>query len=104
MRWLESITESMDMNLSKLWEIVEDRGVQYAAVHGVAKSWTQLSDWTTAIINGIYLLSSGIQSLCREDALEEGMATHSSMLAWRIPWTEEPGGLQPMGLQRVEHD
>ena len=44
MRWLESITESMDMNLSKLWEIVEDRGVQYAAVHGVAKSWTRLSD------------------------------------------------------------
>ena len=44
MRWLESITESMDINLSKLWEIVEDRGVQYAAIHGVAKSWTRLSD------------------------------------------------------------
>ena len=40
----DSITDSMDMNLSKLWEIVEDRGVQYAAVHGVAKSWTRLSD------------------------------------------------------------
>ena len=37
----------------------------------------------------------------REDPLEEGMATHSSILAWRIPWTEEPGGLQSMGLQRV---
>ena len=36
--------------------------------------------------------------------LEEGMATHSSVLAWRIPWAEEPGGLQPIGLQRVEHD
>ena len=39
-----------------------------------------------------------------EDALEEGMATHSSILAWRIPWTEEPGRLQSMGLQRVGHD
>jgi len=45
-----------------------------------------------------------IQSLGWEDALEKGMATHSSILAWRIPWTEDPGGLQSMGLQRVEHD
>ena len=42
--------------------------------------------------------------LVREDSLEKGMATHSTILAWRIPWTEEPGGLQPMGLQRVRHD
>ena len=39
-----------------------------------------------------------------EDPLEKGMATHSSILAWRISWTEEPGGLQSMGLQRVGHD
>ena len=39
-----------------------------------------------------------------EDPLEEGMATHSSTLAWKIPWTEEPGGLQSMGSQRVGHD
>ena len=45
-----------------------------------------------------------VQSLGQEDSLEEGMATHSSALAWRIPWTEELGGLQPMGLQRVGHD
>ena len=45
-----------------------------------------------------------VQSLGREDPLETGMATHSSVLAWRIPWTEEPGGLQFMGLQRVGHD
>ena len=44
------------------------------------------------------------QSLGREDPLEEGMATRSSILAWRIPWTEEPGRLQSMGLQSVEHD
>ena len=45
-----------------------------------------------------------IRSLGREDPLEKEMATHSSILAWRIPWTEEPGGLQSMGLQRVGHD
>ena len=44
-----------------------------------------------------------VQSLGQEDILEKEMATHSSILAWRIPWTEEPGGLQSMGLQRVGH-
>ena len=47
---------------------------------------------------------TGVRFLGWEDPLEEGMATHSSVLAWRIPWTEEPGGLQSMGLQRVGHD
>ena len=42
--------------------------------------------------------------LCWENALEEGIETHSSILAWRIPRTEEPGGLQAMGLQKVGHD
>ena len=45
-----------------------------------------------------------VRSLDGEDPLEKGMATHSSILAWRIPWTEEPGRLQFVGLQRVEHD
>ena len=45
-----------------------------------------------------------VQSLGREDPLEKGVATHSSILAWRIPWTEEPGGLQSVGSQRVGHD
>ena len=45
-----------------------------------------------------------VQSLGQEDPLEKGMATHSSILAWRIPWTDEPGGLQSMGSQRVGHD
>ena len=44
-----------------------------------------------------------VQSLHWEDPLEEGMATHSSILTWRIPWTEESGGLQSMVLQRVRH-
>ena len=45
-----------------------------------------------------------VQSLCRKDPLEKEMATHSSILTWRIPWTEEPGSLQSMGSQRVGHD
>ena len=54
--------------------------------------------------------SDGKESACSagdlgwEDALEEGIATHSSILAWKIAWTEEPGGLQYMGSQRVRHD
>ena len=45
-----------------------------------------------------------LQSLGQEDPLEEGMATHSSILVWKIPWTEEPGGLQSMGSQRVRYN
>ena len=46
----------------------------------------------------------GVPSLGGGDPLEKEMATHSSILAWRIPWTEEPGGLRSIGLQRVRHD
>ena len=55
-------------------------------------------------------IRDAVRSLSQEDALEEGMATHSSILAWRIPWTEKPGGLQSIGRlqsigsQRVGHD
>ena len=59
------------------------------AVHGVAKSWTRLSDFT---------FTFHIHALAKE------MATHSSVLAWRIPGTGEPGGLPSMGLHRVGHD
>ena len=50
------------------------------------------------------MLETQVQSLDWEDPPEKEMATHSSILAWRIPWTEEPGGLQSMGWQRVRHN
>ena len=66
-----------------------DGGAWKAAVHGVAEGWTQLSDFTFTF---------------HFHALEKEMATHSSVLAWRIPGTGEPGGLPSMGLHRVGHD
>ena len=50
------------------------------------------------------VLETQVRSLGQEDPLKKGMATHSSILAWRIPWTQESGGLQSMGLQGVGHD
>ena len=52
---------------------------------------------------GLQIQDTWVQSLGQEDPLEEGMATHSTVFAWRIPWTEEPGGLQSIGLHRVRH-
>ena len=68
MRWLNGITDLMDMSLSELWELVMDREAWRAAIHGVAKRRT------------------------------------SSVLAWRIPGTKEPGGLPSLGLHRVGDD
>ena len=52
----------------------------------------------------VQMYETQVQSLGQEDPLDEGMATHSGILAWRIPWTEEPGRLRSIGSQRVEHD
>ena len=54
--------------------------------------------------NQLAMQETWVRSLGREDPLEKGMATHSSILGWRIPWTEKPGGLQFMGSQRVSHN
>ena len=54
--------------------------------------------------NLLAMQETWVQSLAQEDSLKKDMATHSSILTWRIPWTEAPGGLQSMGSQRVRHD
>ena len=59
---------------------------------------------TQMVKNPPAMQETQVQSLGREDPLDKGMAIHASILAWRIPWTEEPCGLQSMGLQRVRHD
>ena len=58
----------------------------------------------SAVKNWPVMQEMQVQSLDQEDALEEGMATHSSILAWRIPWTEKPGGLQSIGSPKVGHE
>ena len=65
-------------------------------------SWASLVAQT--VKNLLAMWETRVQSLGWEDLLEKGMATHSSILAWRIPWTEKPGGLQSLGSQRVGHD
>ena len=92
-----------------------DRGARWAAVYGVAQSQTRLKRLSSSSSSGLLRWLSGKESTCQsrrlrrcgfnlEDPLEEEMATHSGILAWKIPWTEEPGRLQYMVSQRVGHD
>ena len=90
-----------------------DREAWQATVQGSRKSRTQLSDETTTtvfvfiaqLVNNLQAMQeTWVQFLGKEDPLEKEMATYSSSLAWEIPWTEEPGWLQPIGSQRVGHD
>ena len=92
------------------------------SIYGVAQSRTWLKWLSSSSSSSVYVYSTSasqvaqrlkhlpamwetwVQSLGQEDPLEKEMATHSSILAWRIPWTEEPGGLQSTGLQKVGHD
>ena len=89
MRWLDGITDSMDVSLSELWELAMNREACRAVVHEIAKNQTRLKDFTFTF---------------HFQALQKEMATYSSILAWRIPWTEEPGWLQSTGSNAVRRD
>ena len=155
MRWLDGITDSMDMRLNKLWEMVEVREAWHTAVHWISKSLTGLSKWTElnwSLHLGLQGTMWGVKQVQDLEDLrcysarvfprhyiafpvsaswsverkmilifhlfqdswkllvaaslwmaEKAMAPHSSTLAWKIPWTEEPGRLQSMGSLRVGH-
>ena len=114
----------MDMRLSKLRELVDDREAWHVAVHGVAKSCTRLSNWTDLNHEIGFFLSLGvwgslktqwvknlpaiqeIQEMCIWGKIpwRRKMATHFSIFTWKIPWTEEPSGLQSKGSQRIRHN
>ena len=92
-------TPSFKMN--NFWKY----NVQHGDYHSEALLFTTLASLMAQTVKNLPpTQETQNHFLGREDPLEKGMATHSSILAWRIPWTEEPGGLHSIGLQRVRND
>ena len=97
-----------DYRLGILWNVSKSGYIWYVrrvecVFNGIVVSelLTRSPSVAQMVKNLPVMWETWVRSLGWEDPLEEGMATHSSILAWRIPWTEEPGGLQSVGLQRV---
>ena len=115
---VDGITDSMDMSLSKLQELVLDREAWWAAISLVKKSQRLLNDCTQKLYIEASLVAQMVKnlrvmweiwetkvwSLGWKDPLEKGMVTTPVFLPGEFPWTEEPGGVQSMGSQRVKHN
>ena len=82
MRWLDDVTDSTDMSLSKLWEILKDRGTWSAAVHGVKKSQTQLSDWTATTIIAYRLINYISKMMALQEKSYDSKMTNQNKPSW----------------------